>query len=840
MAQSSPFAKLFDPNAQKDQNLQEIRDRIYYFAWSRDRRDEAKLDWVVSEYGVNRNVPQRWIDEAPSGMKRDRIDALPCWLHLVNKQISADFTRFIYSVNDLDILVDLKGDNTKPNEAKLDKIADRLQNANFQRYTRSARVRVHFPDKYPFQKLPAFNQLALDNIAIALDEFQQLKRLSVRVVPMQGPEKYELRLATFPFYPMSMTNWSIRILNSSTYNWDVVGGEQLHHLNLAWELFEETGSLNVSVHAPDDTEKQATQVDQVSGAKGVLGASKKLVVDQKKNGSQKRKNRKLKAHSAVKAPSALKTTSEVPSDDPSLRSSTPSLDPSKGLPSMPVLCPDSGSGAEPSQTTVLISGAPDPVPAGHDAAQNAPQSSPTAAIKARAASGVKQDSASEIRCESVEADSSAGQRICPEDSIATAPEERVSLEKSREISPSSSAPSSVTLGRDQSEDENAILNKVEDTSLVETTMRGAGADNEKPVQKKRRNRKKSKKTKLTEMAGIPSNDDSGQQTPLEADDNGGPIFISAMDAQGIIQMDDNLDGIILNGQRGFPLAEIIELIRFAGDERLLRYKRANGRRGVIWASPDVERLLRQKERVAAQETERKAENMRTKEKRKTKKAKEVMIRRKGASDGLRRRVEDTKQLAGGKQGSELRKRFSEITGDCHKTEGFVSHNSSEDFYSSDDGTSSLEDDQTPPEQAEDPQRDPSIQHESVDASYASSGRRPSSSTPSPRIRITLPARVFMFPVEDDPGEGGVQVEHQDFDEPGRAGIGYNSKPASSKSHDQDQRTMAGFAGHQDQQMDGQTLVEELEDSDDCASLAPSYGDEGPPSISDDESQSHAA
>lgn len=839
MAHRSPFAKLFDPDALKDERLQKIRDRIYYFAWSRDRRDEAKLDWVVSEYGVNRNVSQRWTDEAPSGRKRDRIDALPCWLHLVNKQISADFTRFIYSANDLDILVDLKGDNTKSNEAKLDKIADRLQNANFQRYTRSARVRVHFPDKCPFQKLPAFNQLALLKIATALDGFQQLKRLAVRVVPMQDPETYELRLATFPFYPMSMTNWSIRILNSRTYNWDVVGGEQLHHLNMAWELFQKTGSLDMSVHAPDDTEKQTTQVDQVSGAKGVLVGPKKPVVDQKMNGSQKRKNRKLKAHSAITAPSALKITSEVPSDDPPLRSSTPSSDPSKGLPSMSVLGQDSGSGAEPSQTIVSISGAPDSVPAGHDAARNADQSSPTATTKPRTASGVKQDSASEIHGESVEADSAAGQSMCAEDSIETAPEDRVNLEKPREISPSSSVPSSVTLGMDQSEFETAMIDAVHyalnDGGLAETTMRGAGADSEKRVRKKRKNRKKSKKPKLTEMAGIPSNDDSGQQTPLEANDNGGPIFISTMDAQGVVQMDDNSDGIILNGNRGFPLAEIAELTRFAGDDRLLRYRRANGRRGLIYATPDVERLLRQKERVAAQETERKAEKMRTKEKRKTKKAKEVMIRRKGASDGLRRRVEDMKQMAGGKQESELRKRFSEITGDCHKTKGFASQNSSEDFDSSDDDSSSLEEDQTPPEQAEDPRRDLSIQHERVDTSSVSSSRQSSSSAASPRIRITLPAKVFMFPVEDNPGEGGAQVEHQNPDEPGRAGIGYKFETALPKSHDQYQRTVSEVAGHRDQQMDEQNLVEELEDSDDCGSIVPNYGDEAPPSISNDES-----
>lgn len=656
--QKCPFAKLFDPDAQDDKQLQKIRDRIYYFAWSRDRRDEAKLDWVLSENGVNRNVHLKWIAGTSSRSNRNHIDGLPCWLHLVNRQISADFIRFIYSVNNLDILVDLKADRTEPNKAKLDTVVNLLQNANFQRYTRSARVRIHFPDKYPFQNLPVFNQHALDNIAMALDGFQQLAHLSVRVVPMQGPEVYELRLATFPFYPMSMTNWSIRILNSTTYNWDVVGGEQLHHLNLAWDLFQETGSLTATINPPDSAERPISHIDQVPGDKGV---PKKLVVNQKKNGSQKRKGRKLRALSAVTAPSTSKTA-------------------------------PSGSGAELSHTRLPITGMPspsageppDPVPPAHNSFGAAQQSSPPESLtKLEATSGVQQNSASEINDEAVETDNTAEQHPRHANPIDTAPEECVNLEPPQETSPSSSAPSSVTLGRDQSEDEAAIHNAVEETPQVETTMRGAGVDSEKPVQKKRRNRKKGKKTQSTDTAAIPSNDESGQQLPVELEDNGTTIFISTFGAQGIFPMNQGSDDIVFNGQRDFPLAEIVELERWTDDGRFLRYKRENGRRGIIQGNSDLDRVLRQKERMAAQETQRQAEKLIAKGKRKTKKVKEVMIRRKGDSNGLRRSVEDTMQLVGGREGSDLRKRFNEITGESLEKEDSAFEVSS--FEDSDSG-----------------------------------------------------------------------------------------------------------------------------------------------------------
>lgn len=875
MPQESPFAKLFSSASQEAKQLQKIRDRIYFFAWSRERRDEAKLDWVVSENGVNRNVHLRWIDESSSGLKRNHIDGLPCWLPLVNKQISADFIRFVYSVNDLDILVDLKADHTNSNEDKLDKVASLLQNANFQRYTRSARVRIHFPDKYPFQNLPVFNQYALENIAMALDGFQQLAHLSVRVVPMQGPGTYELCLAAFPFYPMSMTNWSIRVLNNKTYNWDLVGGEQLHHLNLAWESFQETGSLTATVQAPEDAERPKTHIDQAPEAKVVVGVPKKLAVGQKKNGSQKRKDRKLKALTAVTAPSASKTSSEAPTKGASLRSSSPAMDHSVDHRSISVSSHNSGSGAQPFHTKLPIlvvptpatPESPDPVPADQKATGTASSFlPPPSSIKPGDTPRVKKEPASEIDNEALETESAAEHCPCPAEASNTTPEQRLNLEHPRETSPCSSAPSSVTLSRDQSEDGDAIPNSVEEIPQVETTLRGAGADSDKPVQKKRRNRKKGRKTQPIDTENVPSNDDSGQNTPITSGDNGGPILISTFDDQGVFSVDKNSDGFVLIAKRTFVLADIVELAPWGEEGRVLQYKTANGRWGLTPRSPDLDRLLRQKERMAAQETERQAEKMRAKGKRKTKKAKEVIIRRKGPSDVLRRRVEDTTQLAGGKQGSDLRKRFNEITGERQEKEAFVSHESSEASNSSDGESFSQEGDWFSPENAEHPHRHLSTHHEQLDTNYVSHGRRTPGSRPAAGFRLPLPTQVFMFSKDDNAVENCSQVEPQDVEELEQAGIGHDDEPASSDSHEHHQRGMTGAAGHFEnrsdrgssetaaanfasayqfyphnhkmdiRKVDEQRLVEELEDSDDGGSVISNYGDEGPPSISDDESQ----
>lgn len=205
-ATPSPLLKLFGVDRPgPGGSLQHIRDKIYSHAWSRTRRDSHKLDFVVSETGVNRNVPERLPSgEDPFASSRAAHKPPPaCNLHLVNKQVFKDFARYIYTMNDLEIDVDLKALQTNDGQAALDKIGSLLRNPNFQKYTRRARLRIHFPAKYPVADLPAFNQMALDDIAFALDDFQNLDHLAIRIVPGQGALlDYELRLAAFPFYPM--------------------------------------------------------------------------------------------------------------------------------------------------------------------------------------------------------------------------------------------------------------------------------------------------------------------------------------------------------------------------------------------------------------------------------------------------------------------------------------------------------------------------------------------------------------------------------------------------------------------------------------------------------------
>lgn len=807
----SPFAKLFSSDAQADKQLQKIRDGIYSFAWSRDRRDEAKLDWVLSENGVNRNVYTRWMGEASSGSNRDHVDSLPCWLLLAGKRISADFIRFIYSVNDLDILVDLKAKDTESNKTKLDKIANLLQNDNFRRYTRSARVRIHFPDEYPFQDLPLFNQHALYNIAMALDRFQVLSHFSVRVVPMQGPEVYELRLAAFPFYPMLMTNWSIRILNSRTHNWDVVAGEQLHNLNLAWGLFQETGILTAIVHERGDAEKPPNSNTQAPVAKGADDVPNSSVAGKKKNGSQKRKERKLKALSAATAPSDSETASRVPSADLPLRSKPPSSDLAKGPQSNSVSVHDSESGAEPSHTKSSLTQLPveksgklpDTMPPACHPPGTAHQSPSTVSTnKLETRSIVKHDPASEASDEAVEHENTAEQHPCPASSIETAPEESANQQERQEASPPSSAPSSVTLGRDQTDDGIEIHDTAEEPPQVETVMKQAGAEGEKPAQKKRRNRKKGKKTQVNNATGIQSNDDSSQQNPAETKETGRAFLISGDNAQEITTV-KNWDGFFLNGQRPFPLSEIVELEPWTAEsEQCLQYKRANGQRGVLSSGSDLDRIRRQIKRKAALETEKQAEKMRAKERKQAKKVKKVLIGRKEPSDDLRRGLEDTKRQAASKPGSDLRKRFSEIAGEGLDKAATASRiNDTED---SDSNESFATDYEAFPELLATRSQNGSLSRpEDLDKSTGSHHGQPSSSSHATVTRLPGSSQVFGMLYDLEPREENQQAEQRN------------------------------------RQMDKQRVVEEVEGSDDRASIVSQYGDGRSPSISDDEIQSPA-
>lgn len=295
-AHASPLLKLFGPNPVvngAEVDLRKIRDLIYSHAWSRERRDDQKLDFVVSQWGVNRNVPERFIPDTPySTSAFQHSENLRCNLHLVNKQISSDFCRFIYSVNDLEIDIDLKPDHIPQAEIKLQKVAALLRNPNFHKYTQSVRIRIHFPSKYPINHLPALNQQALDNIVCALDQFQQLQYIVIRVVPSHEEAlDYELRVAAFPFYLMRMTRWSLRVLNLATYKWDLIGNQQVSALDKAWELYQETGSLSAAKGDFAAIKTGLTKDSALSVASSTASSNM--------NGSQKRKQRKRKAADTV-------------------------------------------------------------------------------------------------------------------------------------------------------------------------------------------------------------------------------------------------------------------------------------------------------------------------------------------------------------------------------------------------------------------------------------------------------------------------------------------------------------------------------------------------------------
>lgn len=295
-ARTCPLMKLFGSNPAPhgvEDDLRRVRDLIYSHAWSRERRDDQKLDFVVSQWGINRNVPERFIPDTPYGTSAfQHSEKLRCNLHLVNKQISADFRRFIYSVNEVEIDIDLKHNSTKQAEDELQKIVALLQNPNFQEYTQTARIRVHFPSKCPADDLPTFNLRTLESIACTLDSFQQLQYLSIRVVPAQDDTfDHDLRLATFPFYPMQMTRWSIRIFNVNTHSWDLINSQLVQALDRAWEIYQRTGSLYLG--------DQACSTAKATSVKNCALPDTTATTLINRNGSQKRRTRRRKAAHTV-------------------------------------------------------------------------------------------------------------------------------------------------------------------------------------------------------------------------------------------------------------------------------------------------------------------------------------------------------------------------------------------------------------------------------------------------------------------------------------------------------------------------------------------------------------
>ncbi|KUI52567.1 hypothetical protein VP1G_00023 [Cytospora mali] len=666
-----------------DGELQKIRNSIYSYIWSRDRRDEGKLDWVLSQNGINRNVPERFIEGTPYETAAFRsIRELSCWLILANKEISADFTRYIYSINDLEVDVDLKANHTAQSKAKLSKIITLLQNPNFVRYTQNIRIRIHFPDKYSFQDLPSFNQHALEGIATTLNGFEQIKHLAVRIVSMQDPRDYELRLAAFPFYPMSLTNWSIHMFNDTTSNWDIVSGEQIHRLNLAWTAYQATGSLTARVNT-GVAEKNEVSGGQSLDRKEMDNLPKKPVAVLNKNGSQKRKSRKMRAASAVAT--GIKSASATPSVAASSRPSSPHPAPMEtdgASPSFGMKLPEDkapscfkASDLEPfrepsdncSSTDVSVISTTGPSP---------PPLPPLSPVK----NLVTETPAQPSEVSPDKRDLTAITPPTPNVGGTANSKELSDFMFPQASSPPSPATSSVTLGRSQDEVENPLATaRVSDGA----TPSADGVDSKEPLQKKRRNRKKSKKPKVADSADAPVEcaEDQMAIAGVQLNKGEGENDVSPNKKAGITEEELGFVRYIEELQRQYgqtlwylttnqdiPLSELADLKPYSASHCLAM--KADGSHFIMPRTREVNRYLRQKERIAASDLEKDAQRMKTKEKRQSKKVKEVLIRRKGPSNNLRRQAEDTKQPKAGNDSSDLEK--------------IVKESGNNDFDSSDD------------------------------------------------------------------------------------------------------------------------------------------------------------
>lgn len=624
----SPLLKVFAPdpvNLHGNAPLRNIRDKIYAYAWSRDRRDDQKLDWVVTQWGFNRNVPERYIPNTPYGTAAfQRLDELPCNLHLVNKQISEDFTRFIYTVNELEIDVDLKAVCTEQGKAGLQNVVTLLQNPNFQKFTRTARVRIHFPAQYPFNSLPAFNHRALHDIAGSLDKFKQLVHLVVRVVPMQGQlSDYELRAAAFPFYPMHMTNWSIQILNDKTSpcKWETLDGQQARILDKAWGLHHEHESLTASVK-PAITFQQLASTE--SAARNVAA---------NKSGSQKRKYRKMKAaacapsvdaigtvensttssgtihahhsttldtHSWGAEVAAFESTEDEVVDDVTTVEVGVDIDAPVMGPNIDVV---QASGTRQAPLTLVVS--------------SSTLHTPAQSHIARSTTTYRSSSSAQITCMLSPASSSDG----AETSTNTAYNVNTNgheIQEPRDFCPPSPALSSVTLDAASDDRDTPDCSKNTKQDSLATKPSGNNAET-KQAKRKRKHGKKAKRTNITESAEAQSATDS----------------IDRIDTQDQLIVDSSCNEINVNssdhGDRVNSKPANLgnyELQVSSADPRYIYYHDPEtGNTHIIQRGARVDRYLRQQMRRRDDASKREAEKKHARDKRNSRKAKQLLLRR---------------------------------------------------------------------------------------------------------------------------------------------------------------------------------------------------------------------
>ncbi|PSR85789.1 hypothetical protein BD289DRAFT_482490 [Coniella lustricola] len=192
---------------------EDILETIYEYAFSRERRDASKANFVISQDGFNRNVPERETSYNENGvLVAHKIQSLACNLHLANRALSKKFLRYIYSESSLQLNIDLKCTETEQGRAHFQRISDLFCNPNIQEFTRSLRLRIHLPSAYTLPTIPRYNVEFLEEIAMQIEKMHALGSMELFVIPMNGPLHYELAAATLPFMRSKLRGlWSLHL-----------------------------------------------------------------------------------------------------------------------------------------------------------------------------------------------------------------------------------------------------------------------------------------------------------------------------------------------------------------------------------------------------------------------------------------------------------------------------------------------------------------------------------------------------------------------------------------------------------------------------------------------------
>lgn len=254
--------RLIDPQAaaspgQRVDSMRHIRETIYRYAFSRDRRDASKADFVISQTtSFNRNVPEREYFYNEHGVLSSRkITDLACNLHLVNREISSDFLQWVYSQNSLQVDVNLKDKFTEEDQASFQKMIDLLQNHNFH-WTKNLRLRIHFPSAYPLSDLPSLNIETLHSIGWKIWNMVNLEQIEICVVSMQGPLEYELAAAAVPFmFKEARDLLSFHFLGDEDMFVKVEDKNLLESIDTAFSYWEYTGLIIKGSDVPANIEE---------------------------------------------------------------------------------------------------------------------------------------------------------------------------------------------------------------------------------------------------------------------------------------------------------------------------------------------------------------------------------------------------------------------------------------------------------------------------------------------------------------------------------------------------------------------------------------------------------